>query len=368
MNRLGLIAVLLFLGCEDSSESIHREYLVDSTSLKYGGTIGEDIENLCLAGVTDAFFVDSNSIVVIEYVRGLVSTVDLNSMTVSQIGRQGPGPDEYTRPIHGCLLGCNMVAISDVRGQILFYRDTTFISSITETGVFYPLNIKAFADSCLVGRIMELKSDDEGLIAVTKVVVFEDEHIKSIWSDGGKIIDFSSANDFLGMAFLNASFCEGPNKTVFVAQRTPDTYLVTQYNLNGEEVGRIEQEVALVEKEKASKEEEVIVMESLSRIAELEGVPICWEPEPYWDQIIEIGIGPDRNLWIRKGTTNSLAYDVYSTQGEYQHTLIFDERDHTKFWVTHINSFGIVAYDLHPDRSDIVHLIRYDSNEAQSNI
>lgn len=368
MNRLGLIALLLFLGCEDNSESMHREYLFDSTSLKYGGAIGKDIENLCLAGVTDAFFIDSNSIVVVEYVRGLVSSVDLNSMKVSQIGRQGPGPDEYTRPIHGCLFGQNMVAISDVRGQILLYRDTTLISSITETGMFYPLNIKALADSCLIGRVMELKSGDEGLIAVTKVVVFEDGQIQTIWSDEGKTIDFASANDLLGMVFLNASFCEGPNKTVFVAQRTPDTYLITQYNLNGEEVGRIEEAVAPVEKDEASKEEEVIVMESLSGIAELEGVPNCWEPELYWDQIVEIGIGPDENLWIRKGTTANLVYDIYSTQGEYQRTLVFDERDDTKFWVTHINSYGIVAYDLHPDRSDIVHLIRYDSDEAYRNM
>jgi hypothetical protein len=360
MNRLTLAsASLLLIACGNRSTELSREILVDSTSLVYDAALGENAEELCLAGVTDAFFISDDSIVVIEYVRGAASIIDLNTLEIYQIGRQGPGPNEYTRPIHGCLIENDMIAISDTRGQVLYYIGTMLNSLIADTGMFYPFNIRSFGDSGIVGRVIELKSSDEGLIAVTSIVIFENERRKTIWSDGGKSIDFSSANDLLEMVFLNVGFSRGMSKSIFIAQRDANSYLVSQYDLNGDEIGRIKEDVDPVEKEDSAKEEEAYVMESLSRMAELEGAPVIWEPEPQWSQIIEVDVGPDGNVWIRRGTTSRLTYDIYSPQGIYQRTLVLPDRTDTRFWVTHMNRFGIIAYDLHPERSDVIHLIRF---------
>ena len=62
--------------------------------------------------------------------------------------------------------------------------------------------------------------------------------------------------------------------------------------------------------------------------------------------IEDVGIGPDENLWVRRGTRTDLFFDIYDLDGVLlQHAIYVVE---SWSWETEITPYGILAWELDP--------------------
>jgi len=74
-------------------------------------------------------------------------------------------------------------------------------------------------------------------------------------------------------------------------------------------------------------------------------------PDPLLPMISGIGIGPEGNLWVRRGNVPVPAFDVYNTSGELQRTVTLQvDPDEGRYWIISVQPEGILAYSDNPSQ------------------
>ena len=73
-----------------------------------------------------------------------------------------------------------------------------------------------------------------------------------------------------------------------------------------------------------------------------------FNPKPYKDMIIGINIGPDDNLWVRRGTTETPFFDILDPEnGELLRQAVFIDDGYS--WKFEISRNGILAWEVDPE-------------------
>ena len=328
-------------------------------------TLGCDSDSIILAGVSDAFLIRDSELIVIESIRQQITSIDLHSLHSNIIGNHGSGPNEYTTPVHGCVIeNGSGLAVSD-QGKVLMYNNNTLMNTIPGISMFAPLNIIYYSDSCVLARIISISPNYDEILANTSIVILGGEDNKKvIWSDSGQSIDLFSANDLLNLVFFGPCFTVDSLQNVYLSERNPNIYKISCIDTNNNIRTIVEFNNTLVLKNDLQMENEIMVMESFARASGTTGPTLNWIPEREFDQITDLDFGPDGNLWVRRGGSDYLTFDIINTNGDYIKSVILDSIQTTQFWITHINQYGVVAYDLHPDRADEVYVLKYNDVKA----
>lgn len=63
--------------------------------------------------------------------------------------------------------------------------------------------------------------------------------------------------------------------------------------------------------------------------------------------VIGVDIGPDGNLWVRRGITDIPFFDIFDTEGNLLHHTVFPRKGWS--WRTSVSPEGILAWEEDPE-------------------
>jgi len=75
-------------------------------------------------------------------------------------------------------------------------------------------------------------------------------------------------------------------------------------------------------------------------------MPFEFEPEPFRDMVVALGVGPDGNLWVQRGTSDTPLFDVFDASGNQVRQAAFPEQGWS--WTFSISPRGILAWEADP--------------------
>jgi hypothetical protein len=73
-------------------------------------------------------------------------------------------------------------------------------------------------------------------------------------------------------------------------------------------------------------------------------------PDPLLPMISGLGIGPDGDMWVRRGNVRTPSFDVYNTSGELLRTVdVPVDPLQGRYWRITVQPSGILAYCDNPE-------------------
>ena len=73
---------------------------------------------------------------------------------------------------------------------------------------------------------------------------------------------------------------------------------------------------------------------------------VDYQPSPYRNQVTGVYIGPDENLWVRRGVETYPYFDVYDLTGNLTQHVVFPVSGWS--WQIDVSPNGILAWELDP--------------------
>jgi len=360
MKKYILLFLFILISCKNTDYAADIYDMCDSSYLYTSMVLGNDGDSIYFAGVVDAFLRSESELIVIEANRQQVTEVDLSSLRLQIIGQHGLGPHEYNTPVVGCIMNDGAaIAIAD-NSKILIYQNNSVRKAIPVENMFAPMDIIQYTDSTILAKIIQIKARDGEIIGITTVQhlggMFDEE---VLWSYSEMVIDVTSLNDFINLVYYGPMFTVDSEYNIYITERDSRHYEIAKLDRYGNYSEIVSNYFSPVQKSDIQIQDEKYVMETFANAIEVTGPPITWIPKSEFNLISGIDLGPDGNIWARRGYSTQLTYDIFNTDGLYIRTIVLAEDYDCTFWTVHINQYGLVAYDLRPELSDQVYIIKY---------
>ncbi len=367
MKTLILLSSFVVLsGCSDqaeppgqiSSESTELEVLVVSD------TIGVELgDSLYMFGAIETITYDANgNIAVLDMVNSNLRIFSPDGEHLRTIGRRGNAPGEFQRPMGMVLLGNNILAVMDPRGEGLTGIDSTY----TQIGVLLDihsnvhLGMSASGLSDIVAlRVVESSPDDPGFpIVIGRYSMSADPDVV-YWV---KNYPMASVEDLkVAMQdFFNLSWTADRNSgEVYIAPYENNRYLVYHFSVEGDLLNTIELDIQQVPRTEEEIADEAAYLRA--RLTALNGrdMGIDLEPYPTRRSITGLGVASDGNLWVRRGTEDEALLDLWTPEGELVKSYTLPGSSLS--WNFTFCSEGILAFDENPKDFQRVFLVESPS-------
>jgi hypothetical protein len=135
---------------------------------------------------------------------------------------------------------------------------------------------------------------------------------------------------------------------VFTASRSGTDYRIVCHDSGGERSSEFSRD----DIEPLEKSAEEIMRESEymeARLASMDGAGLNCSPNPLYPMIDDIGIGPDGNLWVRRGHSSIPAFDIYDSSWNLAGTASMAiDPEVGRDWRISVQPQGILAYSENP--------------------
>ena len=148
--------------------------------------------------------------------------------------------------------------------------------------------------------------------------------------------------------FNELSTCGSGDGRVYCAYMSPQEYEVLGWDSTGAEILRISRNMPPVLKTQEEVEDEVFYVHSYAQRRRSSHRPLGfdYEPEPYRNMIADVDIGPDGNLWVRRGTRVEPFFDIYDLDGNLLRHAVYPDPGWS--WETEGTPYGILAWEMDP--------------------
>ncbi|MBN1435338.1 6-bladed beta-propeller [Candidatus Fermentibacterales bacterium] len=318
--------------------------------------IGEQFgDSTCSFGILmDARIDDRGRILVLDELGACLKVFDIEGNYIQQVSGRGSGPGE-SRNVKGLFVmpdGRVGIMASDKKGYVVFDDSLRFVEEIGLWMQDSPYHATALSDSLLVMCRYDGSSESQCILQTVSIYRWgEPEWQTLLWKDsmevGGSYPGDPSA--VLRFALLDRLSTGGVGDgIVYFAPGSRYEYRVFGWDSTGRQVLSITRELAPVEKCLEQIDYEIFYTGSSlqRRSTGHRPLPFEYQPEPYRGMVLDVGIGPDSNLWVRRGTCNEPFFDIYDLEGNLLRHAIYP--DSAWDWQTEVTLHGVLAWELDP--------------------
>jgi len=348
---------LLLLSCSEPHANLPDEdVFADVDTLELLFEIGEEVGDSTNTfwSISSADIDDQGRIFVLDDVDASVRVFNLNGAYIQNLTRMGSGPGELQRPKCLTVAPDGRIIISDITkgGFVIFSDSLELVDEIVMWGDNSPYSFYALTDSkYLVCRYHETSISNGYILKHTANIYNGEltELIINIYTDS--IYDSNDmSEECLAAGSVFALFkrincgCDSFGN-VFIAPLDTLEYRVYGWDSLGNQFFSTQLDINPVEKEPEEIRAEEVYMEYCYR--RLDGWPPL-EMIPYNHRFLtaELGIGPDQNLWVRRGSRTDLFFDIFDLDGNLLRHEMYPLNSWS--WKTVLTPFGILAWELDP--------------------
>ncbi len=332
----------------DSAEEGFRTLaVVDSIGILMGDS------SYVLGAIEGVAHETDGSILVLDRSSACIKVYDGEGGFIEQIGRRGSAPGELENPISFALLGDGRICVIDPwRGGFLTYNpDHTF----QKLAVNYTSNTPALCtglnDSGFVAGQVGYENVNGTISAHVSMLRYDLQPEPShIYMENEFVIDFMDLSATLERTLFWGAFTGDRAGNVYFALMEPDIYEITGIREDGTRfmtASREIEQVAKTDQEKADEEAWVL--------AKLRGWDANWGvedyvPQPYRNQVRQLGVDGQGRLWALRGTREDPTFDVFDSQtGEFLFTAVLPGIGYQGLFLNFtVDQGGILAYSENP--------------------
>jgi hypothetical protein len=357
-----VISLLVLSGCGgDGQETAAVQYIpilpVDTLSLmnEIGVEVGDSTNTF--GSIVSAFIYQKDKILVLDQVASCVKIYDSNGNYLQQLSRHGNGPGELVMPWDMFIMTDGRLMILDMgkKGFVVFDDSLQFIEEIGLWPQNPPMQGTAVSDSQFVAYKVDMDMADNEIVMTRRVALYifgEEDWDYIFWQDSIE----ASMNDIIEnpsmfILDLHDPMSIGGNGSdgIYFSLKDGEEYQVTGWNPAGEEILSICLDLAPVNKSMEEiAAESTYVNNYISRISSGGDAGLVFEPDPFKNMVIGVDIGPDGNLWVRRGTSDSPFFDIFDPEnGELLHHTVFPVDGWS--WKTSVSPDGILAWEEDPE-------------------
>ncbi len=321
--------------------------------LEIGVELGDSTNTF--GAITSTLIDQSGRILVLDQVASCVKIFDRSGNYIQQLSRQGNGPGELVMPWGLFLMpdGKLMVLDPGKQGFVVFDDSLQFIEEIGLWPQNPPFMGTPVSDDQYAAYKVDFDMVDEHILVNRRVALYsygEEEWDLILWQDSVEI-NMNEIIENPSMFFIDIldPLIVGGNNSdrIYFSLKDSEEYLVTGWNSEGEGVLSISMDLAPVAKSaEEMAAESTYVTNYFGRMGG-GGASMEFEPDPFKDMVIGVDIGPDGNLWVRRGTTDTPFFDIFNTSGELLHHAVFPQEGWS--WKTSISPEGILAWEEDPE-------------------
>ncbi|MBN2587526.1 MAG: 6-bladed beta-propeller [Candidatus Fermentibacteraceae bacterium] len=293
------------------------------------------------------------SILVLDRSTACIKVYDGEGGFIEQIGRRGSAPGELENPISFALLGDGRICVIDPwRGGFLTYNpDHTFQKLAVSYNSNTPALCTGLNDSGFVAGQVGYENENGTVSAHVSMLRYDLQPEPShVYMENEFVIDFMDLSATLERTLFWGAFTGDRDGNVYFALMEPDIYEITGIREDGTRfmtATREIEQVAKTEQEKADEEAWVL--------AKLRGWDANWGvedyvPQPYRNQVRQLGVDGQGRLWALRGTREDPTFDIFDSQtGEFLFTAVLPDIGYQGLFLNFtVDQGGILAYSENP--------------------
>jgi hypothetical protein len=363
---LGVLIAAVFISCgsggggQPSAASddggIRTLAVVDSIGIMMGDS------NYVLGAIEGVAHDFDGNILVLDRSAACIKVYDPSGVFSEQIGRRGSAPGEMENPISFAVLGDGRICVIDPwRGGFLTYNpDHSFQGLSVRMTSNTPALCTGLNDSGFVAGQVGYVNEGGSITAFVRMLRYDLRPEPShVYMENSFVIDFMDLSTTLEKSLFWGSFTGDRDGNVFFALMEPDEYEIVGIREDGTQFMTAAHEIEEVPKTEQEKiDEEVWVL------AKLRGWDANWgvedyTPQPYRNQVRQLGVDGEGRLWALRGTREDPTFDVFDSQsGEYLFTAQLPGVGYQGlFWNVRVDQGGILAYSENPSDYPKIYVI-----------
>ncbi|MCD4702327.1 MAG: 6-bladed beta-propeller, partial [Candidatus Aegiribacteria sp.] len=357
VNYCIILLITLITGCGRDQELPDDQITLPVDTLQVTLEIGEEIgDSTNIFGSIIAAGIDEQGrIIVLDEIEACLKVFDMQGNYIQQVSRRGAGPGELMYPKGFFIMPDGRIGInsSDKSGYIIFDDSLKFVEEISLWQDNSPYHVTPISNSRLVTCRFEENIWNETNFLRHTIAIYgwrEEEWDTFLWKDSIEITE----NDFIKnpsaiinyIMFDRISTCSNEDGNIYFAPKDSYEYRITGWDSTGTEILTITRDMTAVMKTPEEITDEIFYATSYLQRSSGRPLPFEFHPAPYRNMIIDVGIGPSGNLWVRRGTRNEPFFDIYDLDGNLLHHAVFP--DDGLSWETEVTSHGILAWEADP--------------------
>lgn len=359
---------MLSCGSESGGERTSEAPELQSTEITLLDSIGVELgdSNYVFGSIEGLGYTPDGNIAVLDRISADIRLYSPEGVFAGKMGGRGEGPGEMHNPLALFIFPDGRLGALDPwrSGLQLYSREGEYLGlgmTVSNNVHLYP---EVVSDSSFVSMKTEFVLDDGSapqLAVFLGLFRMSAEPEVTYWREE-LVIDLGTAANLAQKYLMGFSFAvDTTNGIVYTAPFNGTDYLIERYSIQGDYLGCMEMQIETV----PLTEEEMRVEEEFisQRLSSLEGGDPNYnvhvtDPITYRLPISELEIGPDGNLWARRGTEEEPYFDVWSPEGELLGSVVMPGvGSGSRSWEFEISEQGILAYDSDPDLYQRIYLI-----------
>lgn len=348
--------LILGIGCKGAEQvsAVDDQITHSVDTLQVVFKIGEEIGDSTNTfwSIVAADIDDQCRIFVLDEIDASVKVYDMQGNYILRVTRRGTGPGELLRPRGLSIMPDGRLVINapSKKGYVVFNDSLEFVEEISFWQDNSPYHVSPITNNKLVVCRYHENPDTDVMRHTAAIYNWgEREWETLLWKDSIEI----SSSEWDRDPSVPITFCSfhllstygDGNGNVYFGQVDSCEYRVIGWDSTGTEILNITRDMTPVEKSPEEIASEAVYINS--NCQQRGGSP-SWDLRPsiHENMISEVGIGPDKNLWVRRGTRNEPFFDIYDLDGNLLRHTIFPADGWS--WETKITPWGILAWELDP--------------------
>lgn len=362
MRYTVIVAVCFFalFSCGDEENSVTKtnERVVPVDTLVIAMQIGTDYGDSTntFGMISDAAIDNNGNILVLDRMVADIKMYDNQGEYVKNVTRRGNGPGELVLPWDMFIFGDGRLMVLDPgkQGFIVFDDSLRFIEELQLWQQNPPFQSCAVSDNQFASFKANLDITETEVIIHRMVALYtyaQENYDLLLWQDSLCLLREDVRND-RSLLYNNlekpVAICSDGLGIVYFSLRNGDEYSVTGWDIEGAEMLDISLDLPHVEKTMEEMKAESTYVTSYVASRGNVGPQYEFRPDPLKDMVVNINIGPNGNLWVRRGTTLMPFFDIFDpTNGELLRQAIFIDDGYS--WIFEVSRNGILAWEEDPE-------------------
>lgn len=380
MNRTYMLLVAFFfaqLTISCGGEEAPRE-AGDADAYMYHlvmlDSIGIELGDSCyvFGSIEGLGYTPGGNIALLDRISADIRLYGPDGSFIRSLGGRGGGPGEMHNPL--CLFifpDGRLGALDPWRsGLQLYSQDGEYLGIGMEVMNNVHLYPEVVSDSSFVSMKTEIIIEEGSaprIAAFISLFHMSVDPTVTYWREEMEI-DLNTAANLAQKYLMGVSFAvDTLREIVYIAPFNGPDYLIDRYSMTGEYLGSMEMELEPV----PLTEEEMRIEEAFvsQRLSSLEGGDPDYNVHmtdqiDYRLPITDLEIGPEGNLWARRGAEDAPYFDIWSPEGELLGSAVMiDAGPGSRSWEMEVCGDRILAWDTDPDLYQKVYMIDIESGD-----
>jgi len=321
--------------------------------LRIGEEIGDSTNTF--ASIADALIDSSNRIIVLDQVQACIKVFDINGNFLMQVSRRGNGPGELINPsgLFQMPDGRLGVIAMGKNGYITYDESFNFIEELNLWRGNSPYCVTPLSDSTLVVCKYDFAFQDDKAVLRRTIGIYRWGEIAwdtLLWKDS-LVLTLEELQENQSIiaryAFEERLATSGNSESgVYFAPMDATEYRVIGWDGSGNTILDFSRDYDPILKTAEEMENERIYVTGGLDRGSGGSAGVAYQPDPYRNQATGAYIGPDGNLWVRRGVEVSPLFDVFDLAGNLVRHVVFPTDGWS--WEVKVSPKGILAWELDP--------------------